>query len=141
MAKTEISSTTEILKGVSPVNGGRRAASLRPRNLKGFTDFAHAIWWVADTFPLAVKFDIMGVASANVQCRFVCPSTSCSQKRENTGFELVPRSTWGCSSPSNHVCRSNIPCWKRSQVCGSESEQWPKYMQQRHPQCWKWEEF
>ena len=57
--------------------------------------------------------------------RFVCPS--CSQKRENTEFQLVPR---GLSSPGKQVARSSTPCRKRSQVWDTESEQWSKYMQQ-----------
>ena len=51
----------------------------------GFNDPAHAIWWVAETFPYCKT---RNVAGANMQwgC-FVCPS--CSQKRESTAFELV----------------------------------------------------
>ena len=82
---------------------------------------------------------IVSVADANTQWgRFVSPS--CSQKRENTAFELVLRSDWRLSSTGKQVDRSSIPCRKRSQVWGRGSERWPKYMQQRH-QCWKWEEF
>ena len=45
----------------------------------GFSDPAHAIWWVAETSPL-LKPEIVGVAGANMQWgHFVCPS--CSQKR------------------------------------------------------------
>ena len=99
-----------------------------------FSDPTHAIWWVAETF-LAVKPEIVGVAGANMQWgRFVCPS--CNQKRESIAFELILRSTRGLSSPGKHVGRSSTPCRKRSQVWGRESEQWPKYMQQRR-QCWK----
>ena len=86
-----------------------------------------------------MKPDIVGVAGANMQWgRFVC--NSCSQKRENTTFELVLRSDWGLSSRGKQVGRSSTPCQKRSQVWGRGSERWPKYVQQsRH--CWKWEEF
>ena len=56
---------------------------------------------------------------------FVC--ISCSQKWENTAFELVPQSTWG---PGNQVGRSSTPCHKRSHVWDRESEWWPKYMQE-----------
>ena len=77
---------------------------------------------------LAVKPEIMGVAGANMQWgHFVCPSSS--QKRESTAFDLILQSTWELSSPSKQVGRSSTPCWKRSQVWGRESEQWPKYMQ------------
>ena len=40
----------------------------------------------------------MGVAVANMQWgRFIC--SSCSQKKENTAFELVLRSAWGLRVP------------------------------------------
>ena len=64
-----------------------------------------------------------------------CPS--CSQKKENTAFELVLRSAWGLLSPGKQVARSSTPCQKRSQIWGTESERWPKYIHQ----FWKREEF
>ena len=77
---------------------------------------------------LAVKPEIVVVAGANMQWdHFVCPSSS--QKSESTAYDLILRSGWGLSSPGKRVGRSSTPCRKRSQVCGSESERWPKYMQ------------
>ena len=71
---------------------------------------------------------MVGVADANMQWgHFVCPSSS--QKRESTAFDLILRSAWGLSSPGKQVGRISTPCRKRSQVWGSESERWPKYMQ------------
>ena len=88
---------------------------------------------------VAVKPDIMGVAGANMQRgHFVCPS--CSQKKENTVFQLVLRSAWGVLSPGKQVASSSIQCRKRSQVWDRESEWQLRYLQQRH-KCWKWEEF
>ena len=88
---------------------------------------------------LAVNPDIVGVAGSNMQWgHFVCPS--CSQKRENTAFELVLQSDCGLSSHGKQVGRSSTPCRKRSQVWGREIEQWPKYIHQIC-QCWKWETF
>ena len=43
-------------------------------------------------------------------------------------FELVLQSAWELSSPGKQVARSSTPCQKRSQVWGTESERWPKYM-------------
>ena len=87
----------------------------------------YTIWCVADTFPLLLKPKLKSIAAANMQWgHFACPS--CSQNRENTAFELVLQSTWGLSSPHKQVARSSTPCWKRSQVWGTESERWPKYM-------------
>ena len=122
------------IKGRPPVNGVRRGPCNLgiqgpcPHNLVGSQDIS-----------LAVKPDIVGVAGANMQWgHFVCPS--CSQKRENTAFELVIQSVWETLSPSKQVGRSSTPCRKRNQVWGRENERWPKYMQQRG-QCWKLEEF
>ena len=47
----------------------------------------------------------------------------------NQSYKL---SAWGLSSTSKHFGRSSTPCQKRSQVRGRESEQWPKYMQQKN---------
>ena len=113
-------------KGGVPLLMGvwRGLCLLTAHAILGFSDPTHAIWWVAETFPLP---DIMGVAGANMQWgRFVCPS--CSQKRENIAFELVLRSTWGLSSPGKQVARSSTPCQKSSQVWGTESERWPRYL-------------
>ena len=74
---------------------------------------------------LAVKPEIVGVASANMQWGH-CVSPSSGQKRESTAFDLILRSAWGLSSPGKQVGGSSTPCWKRSQVWGRESERWPK---------------
>ena len=64
----------------------------------------------------------MGVAGANMQWgRFVCPS--CSQKREEIALEY-----WGLLSLGKQAARSSNLCWKRGQVWGTESEQWPRYL-------------
>ena len=101
----------------------------RPCNLVGSWDIS-----------FAVKPDIVSVAGHNMQWgRYVC--LSCSQKRENTAFELVLRSasSWHSNS-GKQVARSSTPCQKRSQGWGTKSELWSKYMQQSR-QCWKREEF
>ena len=48
----------------------------------------------SEDISLAVKPDSISVADANMQWgHFVSPS--CSQKRENTAFDLVLKNTWG----------------------------------------------
>ena len=77
---------------------------------------------------LGVKPEIVDVAGTDMQWgHFVCHSSS--QKRESTAFDLILRSAWGLSSPGKQVGGSSTPCQKRSQVWGTESERWPKYMQ------------
>ena len=104
--------------GCLPVNWGSKGAKpLAAHAICGLSD--HNIW------PLP---EIVDVAVANMQWgHFVFPSSS--QKRESTAFDLILRSSWGLSSPGKQVGRSSTPCRKRSQVWGSESERWPKYMQ------------
>ena len=107
-------------KGVQPPHRQRNLGFQWPcsRNLVGGWDIS-----------LAVKSEIVGVASANMQWdRSVC--LSCSQKWESTAFELILRSAWGLSSLSKQV-GSSTPCQKKSQVWSRESEWRPKYMQQR----------
>ena len=108
-----------ILKGVSPINVYEGGCALTTYTIWGFS--GHAIWW---------RQHVMGL--------FLCPS--CSQKRENTAFELVLRSGWRLLSPSKEVARSSTPCRKSSLVWDIESEWWPRYLQQSR-QCWKLEEF
>ena len=65
-----------------------------------------------------MKPDITGVADVKMKWgHFVYPS--CSQKRENTAFELVLKSTWGLASPGKQVAISSTPCQKRGQVWGT----------------------
>ena len=85
---------------------------------------AHIIWGIqwprlqnlvgSWDIPIAVKPDIVGVAGANMQWGFLCPS--CSQT-----LHLLWTAR-GFSSPGKQVGWSSTPCWKRSQVQGSEIE-------------------
>ena len=125
--------------GVPLFIGVQRRCSLlarRPRNLGFLWPRQHNLVGSWD-ISRAVKPDIEGVAGANMWwgC-LVC--LSCSQRRENTAFQLVLQSTWRLSSSGKQVGRSSIPCQKRSQVWGRESERRPKYTQQRR-HYWKWE--
>ena len=75
-----------ILKGVMWV--GRGCSPLTTHAILGFGGPVHAIWWVDEKIFLGIKPDIVSVAGANMQWScFVSPS--CSEKRENTAFELV----------------------------------------------------
>ena len=102
-----------------------------------FSAPTHLMLWVAFS---CCKTLYNGCSWSNVQwgC-FVCPS--CSQKREKTAFEVVLLSTgdlWVPVKMLQEVCRT--PCQKRSHVWGTESDWWPRYLQQSR-QCWKLEEF
>ena len=78
-----------ILKGVR-----RGLSPLAAHANCGFSDPAHALWWVPEVFPLLyVKPEIVGVAGTNMQWgHFVCHSSS--QKRESTAFDLILQSAW-----------------------------------------------
>ena len=102
--------------------GSLRRVSLVKGCLKGAHPIATNTIWefsghalLVGSWDISLAVNIMVVAGANLEwgC-FVCPS--CSQKRENTAFELVLRSTWRLSSPSKDVARGSTQCWKRSQV-------------------------
>ena len=102
--------------GCPPVNQGWKGpVTLTTHAIWGFSDPAHAIWWVVE-ITLAVKLNIVGVAVAKMQwCHFVYPS--CCQK--NTAFQLVLQSAWGLLRSGKQVARSSTPCRKRSQVWGT----------------------
>ena len=109
-----------------PVNWGSKGASPPTQFVVSVTPPTRSGGYLG--ISLAVEPEIVGVAGANMQWgHFVCPSSS--EKRESTAFDLILRSAWGLSSPGKQVGRSSTPCLKRSQVWGSESERWPKYMQ------------
>ena len=70
-----------------------------------------------------------------------CSGAFCLSQLQSKGEHCICLwSAWGLSSPGKQVGRSSTPCPKGSQVWGIESEQWPKYMQQRC-RYWKWENF
>ena len=66
---------------------------------------------------------------------------TCWIHSQNTHMSVPSNFTTSSSfiiaSPGGSI---STPCQKRSQVCGRESEWWPKYIQQRR-QCWNWGEF
>ena len=92
--------------------GSLKRVSLVKGCLKGAHPIATNTIWefsghtlLVGSWDISLAVNIMVVAGANLEwgC-FVCPS--CSQKRENTAFELVLWSAWGLSSPGKQVARS-----------------------------------